>query len=222
MDTIKKLHTSVKTTILLPKGGGNPLGVSTSDGRPCISSPTNLPIPGSPGAPEFPGGSGGGDSNKDKYKTESDNNEEEEEEKEWDKNDHEGFENAKKNPKEFGSDFLDCKAGFTEIYSDLSMPLTAPGDFSMSGERVKCPANCAEKVDNKMLVIGPEQPIDAKSKKIYSIDSSICGAAIHSGMMSDAEGENIIMHLTKPRGPFKSLIQNNIESKEGIQAEIAV
>lgn len=102
------------------------------------------------------------------------------------------------------------------------MPITAPGDFTMSGKRLICPPGCLEKVDYKVLVIGPEQAKDEKSKKIYSLESSICGAAIHSGMMNDAEGGSVLIHLTKPRGPFITLNQNKIESKEGIQTEIAL
>lgn len=232
-DVIKNLHKSVKTTILLPKGGGNPLGVTTSDGRPCISSPTDLPYPGSPGAPAYPGGAGGdadgsgsgsGSGGDGKYSTsgEGDINEDEKEEKDWADKDKEGFDDANKNPASLGADFLDCKASANEIYPDLSMPITAPGDFTMSGKRINCPAGCLEKTDNKILVIGPELAKDEKSKKIYSLESSICGAAIHSGMMNEAEGGSVVMHLTKPRGPFITLNQNKIESKEGIQTEIAL
>lgn len=102
------------------------------------------------------------------------------------------------------------------------MPITAPGDFTMSGKRITCPAGCLEKTDYKVLVIGPETAIDEKSKKIYSLESSICGAAIHSGMMNDSEGGSVMLHLTKPRGAFTTLSQNKIESKEGVQTEIAV
>jgi len=101
------------------------------------------------------------------------------------------------------------------------MPITTPGDFSMSGLRLECPGDCLEIVQNKFLVIGPETQIDDHSNRIYSLESSICGAAIHSGLMNDIEGGSIIMHLTKPRGPFITSNQNKIESKQGIQTEIA-
>jgi len=53
-EAIKNLYESIDTTILLPKGGNNPLGVLTSDGRPCITPPTQDPIPGTLGAPPEP------------------------------------------------------------------------------------------------------------------------------------------------------------------------
>lgn len=120
-ETISSLHKSVKTTILLPKGGGNPLGVTTSDGRPCISSPTDLPPPGSPGSPAYPGGgSGDGDGSgngNENYSTSGQDgiNEDEQEEKDWAEKDPKGFDDANANPAEMGSDFLDCKSSSNEI-----------------------------------------------------------------------------------------------------------
>jgi len=53
-DTIKSFMASVNSTVLLPKGGNNPLGVLSSDGRPCVTAPTIDPMPGQPGAPPAP------------------------------------------------------------------------------------------------------------------------------------------------------------------------
>lgn len=64
---------SVDTTILLPKSGGNPLGVLTSDGRPCITTPTQDPTPGKKGAPPEPNYDGTGNNNKDKNGNASNN-----------------------------------------------------------------------------------------------------------------------------------------------------
>jgi len=55
---IKNFHKSVNKTVLIPKNGNNPLGVLTSDGRPCITTPTTGPTPGKPGAPSEPNYSG--------------------------------------------------------------------------------------------------------------------------------------------------------------------
>jgi len=43
LQQIEKFHNNVYSTVLLPKGGDNPLGVLTTDGRPCITSPTTGP-----------------------------------------------------------------------------------------------------------------------------------------------------------------------------------
>lgn len=71
-EKIQNFHSAVYTTVLLPKGGNNPLGVVTSDGRPCITPPTQDPQPGKPGAPPAPNYNGsasadgsGGDTDKD-------------------------------------------------------------------------------------------------------------------------------------------------------------
>jgi hypothetical protein len=77
--------------------------------------------------------------------------------------------------------------------------LTEPGDFSQSAFKVSCPANCAQKSDNKMSVMGPAAKTDSKSNRIYVLDSSICGSAIHAGVISDAEGGDILIHLCKGR-----------------------
>jgi len=53
-DSIRNFHAAINTTVLLPKGGNNPLGVLTSDGRPCVAPPTTDPTPGKPGAPPAP------------------------------------------------------------------------------------------------------------------------------------------------------------------------
>jgi len=53
-EAIQNFVNSVYTTILLPKSGGNPLGVITTDGRPCITSPTQDPTPGKAGSPPEP------------------------------------------------------------------------------------------------------------------------------------------------------------------------
>lgn len=68
-----------------------------------------------------------------------------------------------------GTDFFNSAEGLTE---------TAAGDFSLTGTKVCCPANCIEITESKMTVFGPETGSSEKSKYKFGIESSICGAAI--------------------------------------------
>lgn len=54
LQKIKNFHDQINTTILLPKGGNNPLGVLTTDGRPCVTPTCSDAIPGRAGAPPAP------------------------------------------------------------------------------------------------------------------------------------------------------------------------
>lgn len=51
---MKHFHDRVKTTIMLPKGGGSAGGAVTADGRACTSPAYPAPPPPSPTAPKRP------------------------------------------------------------------------------------------------------------------------------------------------------------------------
>jgi len=90
--------------------------------------------------------------------------------------------------------------------------LTEPGDFSITAKKVTCPAKCLGLSDNKLLVFGAAENKDEKSARIYTLNSSICGAAIHSGIITETEGGDVLVHLCKGRDAYISSDQNNIKS----------
>jgi len=230
-DTIKSFMSAINSTVLLPKGGNNPLGVLTSDGRPCITPPTTDPVPGEKGAPPEPNREGSATSgddgdanydNKDKDKSENASGEANtnnaQAEKELDNL-------AKENPKlsdkvlnetgeDGGSDKATCMMLASKFYGEKGegLILTEPGDFSITAKKVTCPAKCLELSDSKIVVFGSAENKDEKSARIYTLNSSICGAAIHSGIISNAEGGDVLIHLCKGRDTFVAADQNGIKS----------
>lgn len=46
--------TAVSDRLIMPRLDGLYSGVTTTDGRPCITDPTDMPMPGSPGSPPGP------------------------------------------------------------------------------------------------------------------------------------------------------------------------
>jgi len=61
-------------------------------------------------------------------------------------------------------------------------------------------------------VFGAAENKDEKSARIYTLNSSICGAAIHSGIITETEGGDVLIHLCKGRDAYISSDQNNIKS----------
>lgn len=59
-EDITYFNAAVEDVIILPKPNSNSLGVTTSDGRPCVCSPTSAPMPGHPGTPPAPCKEGSG------------------------------------------------------------------------------------------------------------------------------------------------------------------
>lgn len=91
----------------------------------------------------------------------------------------------------------------------------------MTAKKVTCPAKCLETTDNKIVVFGSAENKDEKSARIYTLSSSICGAAIHSGIISNAEGGDVLIHLCKGRDAYISTEQNAINSLAVGQTEAA-
>lgn len=90
--------------------------------------------------------------------------------------------------------------------------ITEAGDFSKTGVKISCPANCLQKTDGKINVFGPSELTDEKSPRIYTLASSVCGAAIHAGVISDAEGGDVLIHLSKGRDSYIGGNANNINA----------
>jgi len=91
--------------------------------------------------------------------------------------------------------------------------LTDPGDLSVTATKVKCPQKCIELTDNKINVFGPAENKDEKSNRIFGLESSICGSAIQSGIISNEEGGDVLLHLCKGRESYISSVQNGITTK---------
>jgi len=54
---------------------------------------------------------------------------------------------------------------------------------------------CIQKTLNKFMVYGPaiqNSNEDLTSSQKYSLDSSICGSAIHAGIINNKDGGNVI------------------------------
>lgn len=69
------------------------------------------------------------------------------------------------------------------------------GDFRHTAKKIHCPANCKKATADNMPLIGPkisDGETDKLANYIYSISTSICAAAIHSGVIKEAEGGNVI------------------------------
>lgn len=60
LEDIQYFTSNVSDVIILPKAGSNPLGVVTSDGRPCMCNPSSAPIPGQVGTIPSPCKEGSG------------------------------------------------------------------------------------------------------------------------------------------------------------------
>jgi len=72
---------------------------------------------------------------------------------------------------------------------------TKPGDFRITAMKIKCPGECLKKTANKMPLIGPAMPENDKdifSAFKYTLDTSICAAAIHSSIISEQQGGMVI------------------------------
>jgi len=78
--------------------------------------------------------------------------------------------------------------------------MTEAGDFSKTGIKVSCPKDCiALTNDTGLIVLGPSEATDDKSARIYTLNSSICGSAIHAGIIINEQGGDVLLHLTKGR-----------------------
>lgn len=97
--------------------------------------------------------------------------------------------------------------------------------FRGSGFAFRCPANCEgyqlhepravgdQQINYRSLVIGgPMNETDDDSA--YRADSFICGAAIHSGVISNAEGGCGVVKLVGTRSNYASTFRHGIQSIE--------
>lgn len=95
--------------------------------------------------------------------------------------------------------------------------------FKGSGFAFRCPANCAsyqmsepravgdQEVNYQPLVIGG--PVnDTDDFGAYRADSYICGAALHAGIISNAEGGCGVVKLVGKRPSYNSTFRHGIES----------
>lgn len=99
-----------------------------------------------------------------------------------------------------GSAKATCLMLAEELYANKGegQVLTEAGDFSKTGKKVKCPMMCVEVTNNSMQLFGPSKDVNNKKfNKIYTSDSSVCGAAIQSGVIDPMLGGDVILHLTK-------------------------
>jgi len=72
-------------------------------------------------------------------------------------------------------------------------------------------------------VYGPEEGSDKKSKFVFGLESSICGAAIYAGAIEAELGGSVLIHLAKSRGPLKKGEESNgIKPKSADAAESGV
>ncbi|KAI0009068.1 hypothetical protein F4779DRAFT_584451 [Xylariaceae sp. FL0662B] len=96
--------------------------------------------------------------------------------------------------------------------------------FNGSGFAFRCPANCAgykvlnpravgdqEIVYAPLVVGGPPEPADEENP-IYRGDSFICGAAVHSGIISNSAGGCGVVSLVGERSDFISTVRHGIAS----------
>lgn len=102
---------------------------------------------------------------------------------------------------------------------------TKPGDFRITAMKIKCPGECIKKTANKMPLIGPAMPENEKdimSAFKYTLDTSICAAAIHSSIISEQQGGMVIYHLTKESKGYLSSEQNGLKSVSGDKTTASV
>lgn len=95
--------------------------------------------------------------------------------------------------------------------------------FQGTGFAFRCPANCAsyhlsepravgdQQVNYRPLVIGGPGN-DTDQPGVYRADSFLCGAAIHAGVVSNAEGGCGVVKLVGRQSRYTSSIHNGIES----------
>jgi len=223
-------HNNVDTTVLVPRNANNPLGVLTSDGRPCIVQPSDLPTPGQIGAPPEPNYSGTAPKKVNRNNVESQN---QIQTQNIDKKELDSINSNKKVAEKImddkgqsaGSDKATCLMLAQDLYQNKGTGevITDAGDFSKTGKKVTCPAFCFNLTDGKMQIFGPSKDINnKKSSRIYTLDTSICGAAIHSGVIDNLIGGDVILHLTKDSGEgFMGKYEYNLISNESNGTGIA-
>ncbi|KAJ5709136.1 hypothetical protein N7493_010470 [Penicillium malachiteum] len=91
----------------------------------------------------------------------------------------------------------------------------------------RCPAGCAQQMllepyyvganeynYRHMVVGGKPFRTDGLNSGVYRGDSSVCSAALHAGLISDAKGGCAVLQRKGAREWFQSAIQNGIESIE--------
>lgn len=95
--------------------------------------------------------------------------------------------------------------------------------FKGSGFAFRCPANCASYQMNEPRAVGDQEinyrplviggPVgDTDYDGAYRADSYICGAALHAGIISNAEGGCGVVKLVGKRSSYNSTYQHGIES----------
>lgn len=95
--------------------------------------------------------------------------------------------------------------------------------FKGAGFAFRCPANCEGYHLNEPRAVGDQQinyrplvvggPVNETDEHgAYRADSFICGAAIHSGVISNAEGGCGVVRLVGERSSYTSSFRNGIES----------
>ncbi|EKV12786.1 LCCL [Penicillium digitatum] len=91
----------------------------------------------------------------------------------------------------------------------------------------RCPSGCAAAILLEPYVVGDQEfnyrplvvggkpsEVDSRNSGTYRGDSSICGSALHAGLIDHANGGCGILHRTGEQKDFHSIVQHGIESIE--------
>mmetsp|Transcript_106260 Transcript_106260/g.228966 ORF Transcript_106260/g.228966 Transcript_106260/m.228966 type:complete len:153 (-) Transcript_106260:1716-2174(-) len=143
------------------------------------------------------------DKKKEKKKDEKEKKDEKDETKKKDEKDSDSSNESKSDPAVVedvafpeADSPIKCQLTGSDLFPNLdNEPLTAPQDFSKTLKVVICPKNCIR--DNLVLnVYGPSAGKTPTDLFIYTVSSSLCGAAIHAGIIKNEDGGVIKVHLT--------------------------
>lgn len=122
-----------------------------------------------------------------------------------------------------GSEYSACIVPAKSFYTEAGLTETEPGDFTQTGKKITCPEKCPDKAGLNLIVFGPEQGGDPKSRSVFGLESTICGAAIYAGVFEGATGGSVLIHLAKSRGPLLAGEESNgIKPKSGDAAATGV
>jgi hypothetical protein len=117
---------------------------------------------------------------------------------------------------------IGCGNTYWAAGNDCGMNGNQCRPFGGSGYAFKCPANClsyqvwnyravgAQEVIRRPLVIGG--PSEQDETPIYRSDSFICSAALHAGIIDDANGGCGVVSLVGPHRNYESSTRHGIES----------
>lgn len=96
----------------------------------------------------------------------------------------------------FSSDTAACLFAGKDVWGPKGdgFVKTRAGDFRLTAMKIKCPGKCRSKTKDKMPLSGPSLggENDPTAPFKYSMDTSICAAAIHAGLVTEPEGGMVI------------------------------